>query len=293
MKSEERHELQRNDLATSLTDLPGLWRRHGNKVLIVLTAVLLIFWAVRYKRQQAAVRAEQTRQALANAWAGVGQVSQLANLPISGEMLKMRQNTENEVNQAVALVTDDTDAPAGQVAWAWLARGQMYWDLAHAPAPEPKATTQPTTQSTTQAATAPASQPAEKSADEYLTLSSNAFNQVVNNFPKETTAVTIARYGLAAIAEEKRDFAEARKQYQAISATENFLTPTTSPSNPVAKSMAESRLEMLNKLEKPTLLLPATQPVAVPPSSDDLLKSLGNMGNMQLGPMTPPAAPSK
>lgn len=278
MKSEERHELERNDLATSLSDPMSLWRRHGNKVLIVLTVALLVLWAVRYKRAQAAAKEEQTRQALANAWSGLAQLPQLAAAPANPEITKLRSGLETEINQNVALVTDDSDTPAPQAAWAWLARGEMYWGFAHLPGSA--STASPTTQATT----VPTSQPAGKSADEYLGLAANAYGSVVEKYPNESTAVTIARFALAAIAEEKHDLAGARKQYQALIETPNFLTPTTSPSNPDAKSMAEARLAMLNSLEKPTLLLPATQPVGGP-STDDLLKGLGNMQLGSMGPM--------
>lgn len=269
MKSEERHELKRNDLATGLSDLPGLWRRHGNKVLIVLAVAFLVLAAVRYKRAQVASRQEQTRVALATAWNGVDQLPQTTRGPASAELDKFRAGLETEINQSVQIVLDDTAATPTQSAWAWLARGELYWALAHATPAVP--TTAPTS--------APASQPAGRTPAEYLTLAGGSYRKVIDHFGAAGVATKVARFSLAALAEEQRDLATARTQYKALIETAGVADAD--------KSMAEARLAKLDSIENPVLLLPATQPVG-PDAGTDLMRSMTS--SFPPLPAAPPAS---
>ena len=269
MKSDERHESQRNDLGTGTADLPNLWQRYGNKVLIVVAIALLAFAAVRYQRGQAAVRQNQTVSALASAWSSVEQVPRTGRGPASAEMDKVRAGLESDINQNVQIVVDDTAATPTQSAWAWLARGELYWTLAHA------STDSFVSTPATAPASAPATQPTAKTPADYLKLAENAYRKVANDYASVGVPTKVARFSLAALAEEQRDLAIARAQYKALIETADL--PVTD------KSMAEARLAKLDALDKPILLLPATQPVG-PSGNDDLMRSL-------MGPQ-PPAAPA-
>ena len=263
MKSEERHALKRNDLDSGISDLPGLWARHGNKVLIVLTVALLIFAALRYRDSQALQRDADARQALANAWSGVEQFSRLSEGPASAEIDKMRTSLKTEVNQAVQIVIDSSPN-ATQAAWAHLARGEMYWAFARGNSASPT--------------TAPSSQPAGQPPENPLALASTAYSQVINEYGSVMEAAMIARFSLATIAEETGKLADARTQYKAIIETKDVP--------PTHKSMATARLTRLDNLEKPTLLLPASQPAVAPGS--DLMQSLSPLRSLG-GAMMPPA----
>lgn len=253
MASDEKKKTPRTP-ATEQDDAPaGFWARHGNKVLIALTAALLIFWAVRYRQRQEVERQNTTRDNLASAWVALGQFRLFAEQPRSDEADRQLSLAETQINQAVQAVVDDEKIDPRQAAWAWLARGEVYWTLAHRP--QPSATTAPTS--------APASQPAT----DPLGLARNAYEQVINKFPSDPTALTVARFGLAAVAEEKGDFAVAREQYKKLIETPNFTdVKSENPAAQARGSTAEERLKRLNDLDKPLLLLPATQPVAAAPS---------------------------
>jgi hypothetical protein len=56
MDSERRHELKQNDLDAGLAGLPGFFKRHGSKVLLVVAFALLAVAVVRYRGTQAAQR---------------------------------------------------------------------------------------------------------------------------------------------------------------------------------------------------------------------------------------------
>ncbi|MGN6625336.1 MAG: tetratricopeptide repeat protein, partial [Tepidisphaeraceae bacterium] len=143
---------------------------------------------------------------------------------------------------------------------------ELFWDLSQLPAAP--AATQP---SSTQPALA------TKTPSQYMDLANNAYQQVVNSYPGQHVPVTIARFGLAAIAENKGDFATARTQYKALIEDTNLTAAN--------KSLAEMRLAKLDELEKPMLLLPATQPATKPAMPLSTLPPL----DLHMGPQIPTA----
>lgn len=260
---------------SSLETLSALWRKHGSKLLLIFAAAMLVFAGVRYKRNQDAQRNVDVQTALSNAWRGVDQIQsqQFSVTPSTPMEIAMRQTLENDVNQAVQVVQDSA-APTdtARLANASLARGEMFWALAHMPPEAPS--------------TQPASQPAaSQPARDYLGLAAAAYDKIVSDYAAQIEPYTLARFGLAAVAEDRRDIAAARTQYQAV--IDNAAT------SPPDKSMAETRLAALNELEKPLLLLPATQPVAAAVTTP----SLSSLANLNFGPSAPapttaPAAPA-
>ena len=278
MKSDERRELKQNDLVT-------LWQKHGNKVLLVLTACFLALAAVRYQRNQKAQRQAQTQLAVNSAWSGVRQLQRLLGPGVPPGLEKQRADLVSDINQSAQAVLDDPAVTPAQAAAALLARGQTYWELAHAPAAD-AAATKPASQ--------PTSQPAAQTPAQQLDLSAAAYGQVVRDYSGEGVAATIARYSLAAIDEEKGDTDAARAQYKALIETPNFTTPpqTAGTGTADAKSTAEARLAMLDKVSKPALLLPATQPVLTPAASEDTSLVPGLTGPMlpRFGGRATPAA---
>ncbi|MGC4032710.1 MAG: hypothetical protein QM754_13465 [Tepidisphaeraceae bacterium] len=264
MKSEERHALQKNDLDSSLSDLPGLWAKHGNKILLAITGVALVYFAVNYRHNQAVKRQAETQQALANAWAAVRQLDQYAQAAPT-EFEKIRGGLENDINQSVETVVSDSDASTLQAAWAWLARGELYWTVANAGKASP--------------ATAPASQPTSKPADNPLGLAANAYNKVITDYAAAVEPVKLARLGLASVAEDQGDFTTARNQYKALIETAGL------PEGDLA--IAKARLAKLDDIEKPTLLLPATQPVTAKADTDLMIPK--PEGLTSVGPTIPAA----
>ena len=285
MNSQERHELKQNDLEAGANNFTELMRRHGNKALIVLAVAFLVLAAVRYRRAQTAQKAADAQSALVSAWNSVDQVQRLADSGSqpSADNLKIRNQLEGDVNQSVQLVIDSSDpkADAPRLASAWLARGELFWTLGEAglnvPTPQ-MSTTQTSTTQTSAGQPASAGQPGEKTATQYFDLAANAYQTIVDDFPGQQLPVTVARFGLATIAENKRDFAAARTQFKALIEDKDV--------SPVYQSMAETRLANLDNLEKPILLLPATQPVPTTPAFD-LSKLSPNM-DLHMGPTMAP-----
>lgn len=254
MKSEHRHELESNSLAGFLHNLPQHLRTHSNKILLVLAGVLLVFAGMRYRENQKIEQDNQARQALANAWETVRIVRDELPLEFLGRpgsaasLAQRREDLIEQGNQNAQRVLSDSDksTDAARMASAWLARGELYWALAHLPE-LPGAATQPSLAPKTSAA-------------EALDIAANAYQTILREFGDQVQPVIAARLGLAAIAETKRDFAGARQQYQSLIDSEQ-----TSRND---KQLAQARLNKLADLEKPLLLLPATQPATQPGFTD-------------------------
>jgi hypothetical protein len=242
MTSQERHELKNNSLAETMSDLPGFWRRHGNKLLMVAAVIALVLAGYRYKKNQDIARDQETYAALTNAWAAVDQLraQQFAAVVSPDNFVKVRDEMEQAANRSVEDVIINTDRKTNpaRLANAWLARGELYWTLATLPP-------------VTGAATQPAYAPRQSEAD-YLKLAATAFGTVVNDYADQVQPIATARLSLAAIAENQSDFSTAQKHYTAV------LESDTSPA--FAKAIAQQRIVKLDTIAKPLLLLPATQP---------------------------------
>jgi tetratricopeptide (TPR) repeat protein len=258
MKSEHRHELETNSLASSLASLPATIKLHGNKILTVLAIVLLVVAGIRYKRSQDEAAAQAVRQSLATAWTVIRNIQGVNQQPVL-------DNAETDIKAAVQNVIDTADASDhAQLANAYQALGQLYWTLA---VQSPIATTGPSTQPTTRPTN-------------YFDLSRDAYQKVISSYPDQAQSVIASRFALAAIAEEKHEWAAAREQYQQVIESDKAL--------PTDKALAEEQISSLEKLENPLLLIPASQPVAVEPTT---APALTDFPSLQIGP-TPTTSPS-
>ncbi|MBC7783783.1 MAG: hypothetical protein H7144_08075 [Burkholderiales bacterium] len=259
MKSEHRHELQTNSLAATMTNLPELLRKHSSKIMTVLAIVLLIVAAVRYRRNQVAEREEGVRIALATAWNTLTELQRMSPAP-NPQRAKMIQDAEADIRGSVQKVLDEADPATdrSRLASAWQVSGDLYWLLANQP--DAPSTTQPTTQST--------QSPTTQSASSHLDRAEAAYTRIVSDYADQPIPATVARFGLAAIAENRRDWTKARQQYKALI--------EASGTAGASKAMAEKRISMLDNLQKPLLLLPPEAPV---PALD--------LSNRQSGPFAP------
>jgi hypothetical protein len=259
MKAERRHELKENTLAGFLENLPYYARVHGNKVLTGLIVVLLVVAFVRWRNTQAVQKQATISANLAVARSAI---SQLANpqtaamllLSQSKEAVNMRQTLTSEANTAIDTVAGETEDKTIR-AEALLAKGDLYWALANLPDPI-AAATQPTLKSST-------------TPEENLKKASDFYGNVLKTYPDEKMATVAARFGLAAIAENRRDFKSASEQYSEIEKSDTLK---------MYKDLASQRLNFVEsmkgepflgtlKVEAPTTLpstLPSTLPVVIP-----------------------------
>lgn len=268
MKSEHRHELETNSLAASLANLPETLKTHSNKILTVLAIVLLVVAGIRYKRSQDDAAAQLVRQSLASAWSALERVQSLGSMPFpmpDEQKQNMLDTAETDVKSAAQNVIDTADpTDHAQLASAYQALGQLYWTLAlHSPIATTGPSTQPTTRPTN-----------------YLDLSKDAYQKVVTSYADQPQAVIASRFALAAIAEDKHDWKTARDEYQQIIESQDALA--------MDKSLAESRVASLDKLETPLLLIAASQPVA-PETMPAVVPEIAPLPSLEMGPVPSPS----
>jgi type II secretory pathway pseudopilin PulG len=254
MKSERRHELKTNTLASGIGNLPVFWRLHGNKVLLGILAVLAIILFLRFQTRAAAEKQEQAAQAYAAALAGI---RNLQSLPQSADpklVAEQRGRLQEEVDRAITQVLDDANSDAMR-ADALAARGDLHWTLAHLPGSR-SAGTQPTGKSAA-------------GGTESLEKAQKAYESVTRTAGAKPLAVATAWLGLAAIAEERQQWDVAKTAYDSLIKDPAAAQPF--------KDEAKIRLDDLTKIQKPILLgKPATVPSAATEPVD-------------MGPVGPPA----
>jgi tetratricopeptide (TPR) repeat protein len=243
---------------------------------MVFALILLAFALYNYRQRQANDRQVQVQAALAEGWSALGQLDNAEKqYAVSGgmfkadELRKRRAELASAIQSSVQQIIDESDSTRdrARLASAWLLNGDLNWQLANGAVLEA-----PTTQSTTRASTMPS--PAE-----YLTLAEQAYSKVLADFADQRAAFVSAHFGLAAIAENRHDWPAAREHYKAI------IESTNTP--PFEKSIAESRIAKLDDLQKPLLLLPATQPVTRPTTSATTQPA----GTIDLGTFDPTLGP--
>jgi hypothetical protein len=259
MKSERRHELKTNSLAKGVTSLPALAQQYGSRVLLgvilCLLAYILVYRYTTGKSQRAVVAAEN----LANARIAMSSLrSPSFRLP-PAELAQFRDQAAKEADAAIRDALANAEDPKLK-AEILIARGDLNWQLANYPALPSASIISPAGHS-------------EKSPEEYLKAAEESYREVLSPpLNEDHQAVTTARFGLAAIAENRHQWVEARKDYQQI---------IDDPATPDAfKTVATIRLDLTKKLATPAFL--------GGPSKAETLPST------PLGPFLPPSttAPS-
>src|SRR5436190_152788 len=74
MKSERRHELQRNSLARWIENFPTFWRESGSKVMLVIIAILLAIAVYRWVHITKVQKARDVAEALSLAQSGLSEL---------------------------------------------------------------------------------------------------------------------------------------------------------------------------------------------------------------------------
>ncbi|MGF1634311.1 MAG: hypothetical protein ACFCVE_10720 [Phycisphaerae bacterium] len=215
MKSERREELENNSLARALSAAPGWLNKHLNKILIAFVVLMLGVFLYRWNEQQEAGRQQLVAEELA---AGLQELQSLQRLPgrggVTGLVLAQQPDVYVQLrDELVASISDrasrvllEAELPSVKAAAVNL-RGDLQWALATLPEP-PAAATQPTLGRP---------QPAE----EYLADAETNYRAVLADYADAHQARTHALFGLAAIAENRRDFEEAASLYARIAEDES------------------------------------------------------------------------
>ncbi|HEV7301339.1 MAG TPA: hypothetical protein VGN72_18395 [Tepidisphaeraceae bacterium] len=232
--------MKRSD-ATAAPEKSGLmvfWDKYANRILMGLTFLVVLYLLIQY-------RTGAERRATAASWDNLAAAREkVAQFRSMEDMMRlppdqiMREAVSLEQSAVPALdaILDD----GGQTklhAQAWVTRGDLFWTLANLP-------TLPA------AATQPALQPS-RTPTEYLTTAEAAYQKAVDA-TEDTVSALAGRFGLAAVAENRGNWDEAKQQYQAI-----VNAPAVLPS---MKTLAESRLAQVDELRKPLFTSPTTAP---------------------------------
>jgi len=243
MKSERRHELKTNALAHAVVGIPNTgWRNAATGITIVL-AGLAIGLLIRFRIQAGQDRVVRAADNLAVAREDIAQLQEMTaemsvrdvdpSLPL--------EPFRDALSRLESVLTDVGDGNPTLAAEALVARGDVNWHMAQFSA----STTQPSASTQTPS--------------DLLDAAQSAYQQVVSAYPQQHFSVDSARFGLAAIAENRHDWATARQQFQAI-----VDDPSASD---LFKTLATHMKDSVDQLEHPPVLAAATQPVATQPAA--------------------------
>ncbi|MEZ0263850.1 MAG: hypothetical protein ACAI43_03915 [Phycisphaerae bacterium] len=226
MKSEHRHELKTNDLAATIITAGDYFRIYGGRIALGLAIVILVVVLIYQRTTRAKAERAQLPGTLAQARGQIDRLASLQLVPKDKEIDEARLSIEKVKNDA-----SDDALKAGALA----AEGDLNWAIATYP-------NDPTGSGST---TAPATV-TEQERVAAAAAAKTAWQAVVDKYPDQRLAVVTARFGLAALAENSRDWAAARQQYEAVKALPNLAK--------AHKQMAEGRLAYLELIQKPVLI---------------------------------------
>jgi hypothetical protein len=246
MKAERRHQLQNNTLAKVITGAPNWWQDAGGKMLAAAVVLLLIVLLVRYRISSNHAAQAKAADNLATARSLIEQIHQLSlyqSAPVQ-EIAVRRKTYMNDANNAIAeamRLSDDRKVQAE----ALVAKGDLNWTLASQPV-LPGAATQPSLQ-------------LGKDPKELKNLAAESYEAVLNNYGDLKYASVAARFGLAAIAEDRAEWDGARAQYEKIKAE--------ALDGGAFAAQASARLRLLDLIRQPVILAPPTTAPAVAPAA--------------------------
>jgi hypothetical protein len=259
MKAERRHELQRNDLAETaksavkVMQLPDLRRKWVGRSLTALAILVLIAILVRMRIANAETAQANAAEHLAIAGTLIDGLRQpRLDGPIDAKFIANVQKIAEQANSELDKINT---GDAKLTAQAGVLRGDMNFLVANVPVLD-------------KATTAPSGPALDRPV--YLSQSLAAYQDVVDKYADQPINSISAQFGIAAIMENRGEWAEAEKRYQALMANPD--------GNPQVKVLAEIRLKEIPKLKarQPVLLerapippliaatRPATQPSTQP-----------------------------
>ena len=270
MKSERRHELETNQLAQSLANLPELMRLYGSRILLAVTLVILVAVFVYTRVSTGRTAAAEAVNTLAFSRERLSSLRHFEPLALNAP--EDRRDTfrsyVQDVNDALDVVVRNTD-DATLLAEALVARGDLNWLIATYPE-LPEATTRPALQ-------------LSDNRQAPLNIAFESYSNVLNAYADQDMPVLSARFGLAAIAENRGEWDAARTQYQAIADSDRFPDSF--------REEARSRIEQLDEVSQPILVVDA--PPAAPAddaNAGDTSAADTNTDDTAAVPATQPAA---
>jgi hypothetical protein len=258
MKAERRHELRENALArqavkaVKVMQLPDLRRKWLSRAAVALIVVLVIT-ALVYNRVTASSNAHaQARELLARASQLTTQIrldTAGPNVPLDARFFDTMTALSEEAGSDLEQVMANSSDPQ-LLAQAAVLRGDINYTLANVPVlPSP---------------TTAASQPAPSlklSRDEYLSRAASAYKDVADHYKDQPISYASARFGLAAVAENKSEWQTAKSEYEAVLADPNSAPSIRQRAQQGITNLAQlQHAPLLERTPVPPLVLPTTNP---------------------------------
>ncbi len=243
MKSEHRHELETNSLYAWMVNFPEKLKQHSSRIMTVIALVLLGFAVWNYRHNQYLAKEQMVSIALGNAWNTFDHLQRMNVTMDPATRIKTMNELESEINTALQAVIDEADPKAdrAKLASAFQLKGDLYWALA-SDIGSPMPSTQPST-----------TQPATRPVADYLSKAEAAYNKVVSDYSDMKQQLTVARFGLAAIAENRQDWTNARKIYSQI--MDMHADKTLDGNERYEYQLAKLRNDKVEDLQKPIIRL--------------------------------------
>ena len=275
MKAERRHELKTNTLARGLEQLPEAGRQHGTKILVAVLGVLLLAFVIRQWRTSSREKATAAAYALNDVRFAMDQLENSVEMAMFNPqgLATVRQEVARRADDDIRRVLETADDPR-LLAEAKLARGDLNWKLANFPDP-PGAATQPALQF-------------PRSRADLLKAAAQSYQEVLDDPGSPNESKRTARFGLAAVYENQRDWDKAKEQYQKLVNDADTPQPF--------KDQAVERLNAMDTIRKPIVAgTPATAEIApsTSPTTTTAPSATQTTTTPSTGPMTaPPSKPA-
>lgn len=233
MKAQRRRELKSNSLIWHLQGLPEKIKQYQSQISLVVILLALGVVLIQYRMRTAAERLDAAQNGVAQATENLARLRQMGMPEHNGDLfMKEREDFYAEgVEQADEALQKAPDNQPQLKAHALLAKGDLSYEMANFP-------------ELPGAATQPALRPSE-STDDLLSAASDAYTQALQTYGDVPNVAVAARFGLAAVAENRGQWDAARDQYQAIIASD--------AAQPY-KDYAKTRLDILPQLQQPAAM---------------------------------------
>jgi hypothetical protein len=257
MKAQRRHELKQNSLIATLRQLPTTIKQYQSQIALVVVVIALAVVLIRYKINSAAERLAEAQASLGIAGDDLSRLRQTQPNPRDDSKAIM-QEREMLFSEGVKEADDALEkAPLSKEslrAQALLTKGDLNFEVANAP-------------EFPGAATEPSLRPSE-SDQQLLDDAYEAYSQVVQNYPNQTSDVTQAHFGLGAVAEDRAVLNGGSDPAQWAAAKQQFQAVLDSDAPAGFKNLASQQMQLLPQLQRPlmTELSALTSPASTQPT---------------------------
>jgi hypothetical protein len=253
MKAERRHELKANSLIWTLQGLPETIKKYQSQIALGLVLIALAIVMVKYRINIAQERLMAAQQSLGVAADDLRRLKNMAFNPGSDgvQFMKAREEYYSDgLQQADEAFSKSPDSQDAMKAEALLHKGDLNFEMANTP-------------ELPGAATQPALRLAEPE-DNLLSNASDAYSQVLQNYPGQKFAATAARFGLAAVAENRAVAGGGSDASQWDAAKAQYQSVLDSDAEAAFKTIATLRMGLIPQLSKPAAIGLTATTEAVP-----------------------------